>query len=279
MDKWKRDLYEKIWAAEDAVQECAAAVYGVDDKSLPYLVGSGTLLEVHGRYFLITAAHVLDENGRTNLYLPGIPLVEVVGAGVKTQAPLNNRKNDSIDLGIIEIDASAAKRVLGVRAITPSDIATDDVPKRLTSYGFVGCPSSKNKPRPGRKLQVTSNFLGVLPAKVERYAEIGAEPILHFAGEFDRSRVVDRKHEHVAAPDPEGMSGGGVWRVGSYAEIDSGRAEPKFIGVGIEHHKHEKLLLGVRVAFVIASLAAHVPELKPLLPEIPKTLRINVVRK
>ena len=264
-------------AAEDAVQQFCTPIYGVRESSQPFLVGSGTILDVGEQSFLITAAHVLDENTETTLYLPGNPLVQMTGRGIKTQAPLANRKNDTIDLGIVHLERAIADKVVNVRRIAVQQLDLLDIPQPLTSYGFVGYPSSKNKPKPGRKLQLTSYIMGVLPLASERYAEVGAHPVLHFAGNFDRSEVVNRHQQRAQAPDPEGMSGGGVWRLGTYADIESGHAAPALIAIGIEHHADRQLLLGVRTPFVVASLSACYPETVPLLPSIPANLKINVI--
>jgi hypothetical protein len=272
-----REFHRKRHAAEDAVQRYCTPVYGVDDKSQPYVVGSGTLLDIGDLSFLVTAAHVLDENANTTLYLPGNPLVSMEGRAVKTQAPLENRKSDTIDLAIVRIDRGLIDRVVNVSTISIDQIDPTDTPQPLTSYGFVGYPSSQNKPKPKRQLRLSSYILGVLPMAPERYADVGAHPSLHFAGNFDRSQVMNRNSQRVTAPNPEGMSGGGVWRLGTYADIEHDRAIPKLIAVGIEHHADRKLLLGVRAAFVIESLRECFPEIAALLPEPPSNLKINVV--
>ena len=73
----REKLLRNLHTAEDAAQNFCTPIYAVDDRGGPYLLGSGVLLDVADATYLATAAHVLDRNSDSNLYLPGNPLVSL----------------------------------------------------------------------------------------------------------------------------------------------------------------------------------------------------------
>jgi hypothetical protein len=66
-------------------------------------------------------------------------------------------------------------------------------------------------------------------------------------------------------PDPHGMSGGPVWRLGSYREIEGGFGLPRVIAVAIEYHAAMNTLVGVRISLLVEAMrgtldgATHLP--------------------
>jgi hypothetical protein len=274
-DDLKAALMSNIYAAQDRVQTLCTPVYGVNAKGKFEGVGSATLLDVGYRTFLVTAAHVLDESAQSSLYLPGHPLVEVRGVSYRTSSTLSGRRDDKIDLGVVEMSAEARSRITNVRRVSVASLDPADTPSWLAVYGFVGFPSSRNKARPDGTLQLSSVVVTTTPAANSRYHEIGATPALHIAVEFNRDEASDREKGRVTAPLPAGMSGGGVWRLGHLHDLENEVPPPALIGVGIEYHRKERLLLGIRASFVIASLAACYPELQAQLPTLPGRHRIK----
>ena len=54
------------------------------------------------------------------------------------------------------------------------------------------------------------------------YARLKLHPATHFLGNFDRNRQVDTIKGLSTGPHPKGMSGGGVWRLGTAKEFAMG---------------------------------------------------------
>jgi len=84
-------------------------------------------------------------------------------------------------------------------------------------------------------------------------------PAVHFAMNFDRMYMLNEAGQDVAVPKPHGMSGGPVFRLGTFAQIEEGRAQPHIIAFGIEWHREHRILLGVRVAVVLNAIAQLLP--------------------
>ena len=146
------------------------------------------------------------------------------------------------------------------------DLDVDDVPVVHTLYGLAGYPETKNRSFLGRKFQLSTTAFVLVPSSVNRYGSLRLNPAAHFVGEFDRRKQVDSEKRRVTAPDPHGISGGGVWRLGRPEEFVSGTNTEKLVGIGIEYRKLEKLLVGVRISLVLAALAKVYCELGKDLP-------------
>lgn len=84
---------------------------------------------------------------------------------------------------------------------------------------------------------------------------------------FDREYMLNEAGHDVAVSKPHGMSGGPVFRLGTFAEIDQGGAQPRLVGFGIEWRKEHIILIGVRIAVVLNAIAQLCPEYANGLPK------------
>ncbi|RJT42311.1 hypothetical protein D3227_00020 [Mesorhizobium waimense] len=62
-------LDEAAQAALAKFRDAVRPIYGVTDKGTPDQIGTALLLELPEGRFLLTAAHVIDANSETSLYL------------------------------------------------------------------------------------------------------------------------------------------------------------------------------------------------------------------
>ncbi len=276
MDETKKRLRENLRQAEHRVQNAVCPIYGINDRDKPQLVGSSILLRLPTRALLVTAAHVLDENKRTTLYVGGAEqLVQLVGPSYRVLPPASGRQGDTLDFGFIDISDTAPDQWIRYRFVTPNDLDVDDVPVAHTLYGFVGYPETRNRPLLGRKFQLSSTAFVLVPSALEPYTALGLNPLTHFVGEFDQQKQFDAKKGIVTGPDPHGISGGGVWRMGQPSEFANGTNAERLIGIGIEYRKSKNVLIGVRLALAVSAIAAAHPELARDLPT-PTRVHTNV---
>jgi len=89
---------ESIDAVSDQFGGAVRPVYGSDDRKLATHIGSATLLKVGGTPLIVTAAHVVDENEHTALYVAGEKhLVPIEASFEITGRPPGDRKEDRYD--------------------------------------------------------------------------------------------------------------------------------------------------------------------------------------
>lgn len=276
MNEPERQLRQNLQAIQNRVQSAVCPIYGLDSRDRPGLVGSSVLFSVNQHSFLLTAAHVLDENKHTTLYLAGRDqLVKVVGPSYRVAVPPAGRGSDTLDFGFILLDKAIEHELSRFTGVAPQDIDVDDFPIMRTLYGFVGFPETQNKPLPGHKFKLSSAVFTLTATSLNRYAPLGLNPLVHFVADFDRQKLLDPKKGIITGPMPRGMSGGGVWRLGRPGELLIGSHCEKLIGIGIEYRKSANVLVGVRMSVVVKSLASCYPDIAPLLPQ-PTRIRVNV---
>lgn len=106
-------------------------IYGSTETGQPDHIGSCTLLKVGGGSQLLTAAHVIDMNEQSTLYIAGeTKLVALEADFFATNKPEGNRDNDKYDfaLGAISLDLEA--KLGNVQYLTPADIITTIIPTK-----------------------------------------------------------------------------------------------------------------------------------------------------
>jgi hypothetical protein len=269
----ERVLRENLRAAERRIQNAVCPIYGCDDRGKPYLIGSSLLLSVGDKLLLVTAAHVLDWNKDTSLYVAGpVKPILIEGDSYRTQPPKAGRDGDLADVGIIDVSNIPREQWSRYRVLTPAGLDVDDFPADHSLYGFAGFPVSRNRVYL-TTIKPSSMACVVVASSPDAYARLELHPATHFLGNFDRNRQVDSVKGLFTGPDPKGMSGGGVWRLGTPKEIATGTISECLIGIGIEHRKDDKVLLGVRVSAVVALIGAAYPDLLVFLPT-PKSVRV-----
>jgi hypothetical protein len=276
MGSMAQRLRENLKEAERRMQQAVCPIYGIDRQDRPQLIGSSVLFRVKEQSFLVTAAHVLDFNKESTIHIGGpTELVELTGNSYRVRPPPSGREADVLDFGFVDISNTPTERWSRYRFLTPHDLDVDDVPARHALYGFVGFPETRNRPQ-ARTLQLSSIVCVLVPSPAERYDSLRLNPVTHFAGEFDREKQLDPEKGLITGPDPRGLSGGGVWRMGLPEEFANDTNSERLIAIGIEHRKSAKALVGVRVALVLAMIAKVYPALASEMPRA-TYIRANVV--
>lgn len=241
--------------------------YKPDSKDRPMVTGTGILLSVSNHYFVITAAHVLDEFEDT-IYLPLGDLTILQRPKVITTAIPDGgtRANDKIDLATFKLSDNEAKRFaeLGWQFITVGSIDPNDVNRPGKKYIFTGFPSSKNKCNFSQKtVKPFSYSAKCITKSIEEITSFGFKHPIHIVVEFDPKSMMTPDKNRITAPNPKGMSGGAIWTENTNTQSYS------LVGVGIENHddKQKKVLVGMRIGGVVKLLLENFPETTPYLQE------------
>lgn len=274
-----REFNRRKAVVEDRAARSVVPLYGTEERSTRYVVGSGVLVRIEKSAFLITAAHVLDEQQlvRTNIEVPGRnALLPLGGQALKTPLPVSGRREDDlIDIGILPLQQKVVDELLAhfsfldVQQLDPSD-----VPGTQTLYTFVGYASSQHEGPRGSVLTIEPVRYTSGPLPPDQYPK-GFQLETHASIDFDAKRMVARTERVQTPPDPHGVSGGGVFRVGAWDEIIAGTNAERLVGVAIEMRKQEGCLLGTRIAIPLEMIRAQFPGLSASIPTS-RYLRVNV---
>jgi len=255
-------------------------ILGSTERGKPCSVGSGILFGVGNERFLITAAHVLDENKITTLYLPGnSELVELSGQSRVSKPPQNNRELDHLDTAYVRLSEQIVSHLNRVYWFLPPQLVdVNDVSTPGKHYMFTGYPHKAVGAVYGtRKIAAQLHSFTDHASEVAKYAEVDATPAANILINFDEKRVKDEKGRAVTPKERQGMSGGGVWNIGA-GPHQAGLPKTRLCGVAIEHHKKQKCLVATKINFALESIRSDFPNLSHHLP-VSETLEVVVEDK
>ncbi len=198
---------------EDQTARYVTPLYGVDEQNQRYAYGSAVLLQITEKYFLITAAHVLDENQKAHA------TIQVFGrntfhslSGPSLRSPLpasGSRDDDAYDTGVLEL---------------PNDIA--------------------------QEVQAHRSFLDIVQ--------------VDHGIDYNHKQMIARNGKIEIPITPHGSSGGGLFRLGTFAQIHRGTATPTLIGIATT--VKPGCLLATNIAYALALISALYPDLADTIP-------------
>lgn len=242
------------------------------ERGIPGLIGSSTLLRVLETRFLFTAAHVIDRTMNQPL-LVGNPtgFRQIRGWGKLTLPVSGSRQADRNDIAVIALDEETASFIEAAHAPLPIHcVDVNDSFSPGKPYEFFGCPWRKVGSGKSRSLLEPSIYKFKSRSVAETdYASLGLSPHQHIVVEFNLKRVTDGNGRAVVAPDPEGMSGGPVWR---FVPVDSGGQRMwtrMLVGIGIEYISKKRMLVGVRINAALECIHMMFPNFSPSIPANP----------
>jgi hypothetical protein len=203
---------------------------------------------------VITAGHVYDNARYTPLYIRGTTrngLVRIVGGGFTSEPAGDRRRDDTIDLAVIELTTRARHEILNAGVAYAPLCAIDTGILRHGLYGVIGYPEAINETTPelvtaNRFVQVVPSepaFFLTSPATSDTYASIGCKANLNFVGSLDHRRIMDVRLPSGYALHPRGASGGGVFFFGSASEVIAGRPDVSLVGITTHYYEDKQLVV------------------------------------
>lgn len=262
-------------------QECMVQIHRsivpfyAEQNGEPKQCGTGVLLQIADKHFVLTAAHVLDLRHRHNL-----PLGISNGVGGHSLIPFQqipitasaipesgDRNDDCFDIGVGELPQSIVEELrLGKQFLHLRDIDPYDKQERTSWYFLLGFPSAANPTNVQARVvsyhgfaygcQLYSGDRGELP-RFNRDVEIALD--------FGHLRKKDEDGNPIEAPPPRGLSGCGIWRLAepgvSIASWNSG--EKRLVGIQHTWNKDLQVLRGTRINYVFRLIRRKYPELLP----------------
>ena len=235
-------------------------VYSFDAAGKPHMVGSAVPFATDRGAFLITAAHVCFDRRK----LP-VPLFTWADSGplplceFRIAWDYRPGQTPDADVALLALSDDAANKLkASYWFCDPATVSTAKPKTPGVHYLIAGYPFSRNR--------ITSTDLSppalathLITGQIDSVQ--GAKPTdksdeCHFALTFPMTQMRTHDGEVFRVPKPQGMSGGGIWRL----DIDTTTqmaTTPQLVGIGIEYHatKAARIFVGTRVQLAL-SLAA-----------------------
>lgn len=222
------------------------------------------MAEIRGSRYLITAAHVIDENQYTTLYLGADRLVEIEGEFLCTSKPDGDRNQDHYDFAWQKLSQNYLERLKKVRFIEEADISKNTVATEGRAYVAMGFPNSQNKKVNITEKSITpkfAKFTATGKSKPELFKKLGITGQDHITIDHDKKFSRNPNGTITNSFRPRGMSGGALIDIGRLVTIDELRkteAHPGFLaGILVEKHDGFNSMLSVKIDVVIEEILRH----------------------
>lgn len=241
-------------------------------------LGTGVLFHVGENYFLCSAAHVFDDfdlvqedcgEGCELVTFGQGQTVILDDLGFRTPKGANDpkREKDLIDLAVMKLGSTNVQQIGPDRFLSLSQLDFEDAGSYSSLYCALAYPASKNKLEWRKSSDVITpsplvySLQKSSPEHFKKH-ELNSEQNLLF--KFQRKRSKSTKGLRVFAPDPHGMSGGGLWRYRKYDILNAVDSQPpdfKLVGILIEWRIAPEGFLVTRVSKLRSFLLDNFPEI------------------
>lgn len=218
-----------------------------DKEHRPEHVGTCTFIQVAGKRYIVTAAHILRDYSQSSLHVAivGRELIPTDGRWRTTPGD----KADEYDFAFLEVGVDIAEGFVDAPDL-PFAGSTHDVPN--ARYLAIGFPCSKNKPRKfvnlsESKVQASLHGYSAPLSRRFKFGRLGITSETHCALNFKKKVKVDGVNK--TAPDPYGMSGGILLRVTDPIKCSS----EVWSGLLIKWHK-KKVIVALKSSFIVDAI-------------------------
>lgn len=249
-------LNEVTQAALTKFRNSVWPIYGADEGGIPDHIGTAILVHLPEGHFLVTAAHVIDHNVETSLYLGADHRTILQFDAIATVPPNGNRSEDHADFAAAQLDTDLIAKLPGAKFVTETDICQSQVPSDGRIFVCLGYPNSKNKvkPRDGTKISPSLLPYASIGRPASQLPTIAAEE-LHVLVDYNAKYVRDDMGRKVSATDMHGCSGGAIIDAGRFSvDALSNPPELKLAALFIEGHAKQKVILGTRLMAILTAI-------------------------
>ena len=255
-------IVELSEAAISKYRSSIVPVYGSSLNGTPEHIGTAVLLNINGHKSLMTAAHVIDHNQCTCLYLGASnDLILIEMDFLTSQNPNRERCHDHYDFAVGSLSKNAINALEGAYFISESDISFKNIEPDGTTYTIAGYPNSKNK-KINRSRNTVSpklfHYSAVRKPNQSIAEKLKISEKSHIFTSYDSKYSQDSKGQKINSIKLEGLSGGPVFNIGqlSNPKVLAGLLNPNpcLAGIFIEYYRGQKAVIATRIGTIIEAI-------------------------
>lgn len=254
--------------AAECVRSSVVPVFAVDSKENPAFEGSGVLLSVGSRFFLLSAAHVLQSLTQgVHLLIEGSeqsPLRTM--ARVSSVMRQSERYKDKVDAGFVELTREEAAGIGFDSFLDVRHLSFAKSTRRLDRYFVLGYPHrDQERSDPELVYRVNQSYYIAPELKDDGYKRSDLDSRSNLLLQFDKRRIRTPKGTG-SRPDFVGMSGGGIWKFDPFSTYAPDR-RPLLVAILLgPAPKNGKALFGIRVRALLRMITTTHPDLLSVIP-------------
>lgn len=241
-------------------------LFAPNDRRQPDLVGSGIVLQIGGARLLLTATHVSERHAGLSLNV-GDELILVRGESlvIHTLDSVAGSDEDEIDVLVVRLDAELADRIRSEHVAQLSDIDFSIPEIGRDPFLLVGYPCSRNRDGlVGDEFTARAYPLLMHDGDTPLYAALNADTDSQLVLPFEKKDIWTITGQ-VSAPDLNGISGGGLWRVPVHDESRIGDTRLAALGIECQAKGRHRHIRATRIRTVLTAVFNSFPDLRPAL--------------
>ena len=215
----------------------------------PYLIGTGTPLQIGGVSVIVTAAHVLRQYGNASILTLGVDHALELTGERRGFGYIPGHTADP-DLAVIILNDQEREAIRRHYDMSYFQ-SCGPLHRSLTGafYVVAGYPQSQNKLSP--RLMRSNRAVGLYyisrcRVSVAELRQHGKYDQVHFALGAPPRGAIRTDGGRVSFSSPSGLSGGGVWRL-LPGRTAASAPLPVLVGILIEHHRRLGIFVCTRV--------------------------------
>ncbi|MEM5563959.1 hypothetical protein WNY78_02535 [Psychroserpens sp. AS72] len=242
-------------------------------------IGSGVFFTNQNDYFLFSASHVINTKVASNMYIPyGSEMIEIRGEVVNTVVDSGKtREDDKLDFVIVKLHINTIEKVKKMfDFISENELELDHKISDNHDYFLFGFPnawtdkiSENNKIigfKPNPLILQTNSKTGKF-TQVPEY-DVNSKIILNYYNRNYNSTNSSDRFSNL--PDPNGMSGCGLWYMPMKENIIEGKKHIKLAGIATDFFFQDNALAVTAIDVITETLRLKFD------PKIQKSKRIKV---
>ncbi len=258
-DVVKEKMNECVEAGGKQFMASIRPIYGSTNSGVPLHIGTCTLIEVAQNKYIVSAAHVFDENQYSSLYFGSSSELEPLEGNIfSTQNVDGKRSNDHFDFAWMKIPQKLLSKLNNVNFISENDIANGKENSKGRFYLALGYPNSKN-----RKINILQKSVkpmyfkygATVQSNIKLCQKLNISGNQHLFLNYDLKGSRNSDGNKVASIKPTGISGGGLIDMGIFASTDKLLPDVSFVGklagILIENHKAHKAISAIKINVIV----------------------------
>lgn len=234
-------------------------IYISTENENPKHIATGTLLHVAKKKYLVTAAHVIDYNAKSCLYLAGEKeLVMLEGNANVTKKPNDERKRDHFDFCWMELSDDILMKLGDVKYIDMQREIPGYEDEHTSLYLALGYPNSKNKKIDNYNKSITPKYFSYTSTNKEiseLYNKLNVSNHSHIFLGHDSKYSSNYGGKKINSLKPTGISGGPLIYIGNVSKIENYIEDTEMnyslAGILVEFHKQHRAISSVKIKVVI----------------------------
>jgi hypothetical protein len=237
-------------------------IYGSTENGNPIHIGTCILLQIENLKYLLTAAHVIDENEHSSLYVGGeSEVILIEGDFLCTKKPEGGRDNDHYDFAWLQLSDQFIGKMGNVCFAEEKQFSNYNGQTEGRLYLALGYPNTKNR-------QINTQEKSVKPHYMKYASTVKPNDVLckklgvsgkdHLFLNYNPKHSKDEAGKIVNSIVPRGISGGALIDMGNIAKLDSyipgASCKGQIAGMLIENHRDCKAMSAVKVGVIVEQI-------------------------